>query len=150
MRHWKQLLLPECTLLIKAFPLFGSSGFERAQRMFNSSLQSGCPHFPPYLLPSKCLPGKPSQHEGRFPAPPGAGGRCQAAFPGALLSRYLKVICGSAPRNLLGRSEAGCKPRFSDLRWFKRPQFVELLHEYLMIIFLGCLEAKKMRALITE
>lgn len=38
--------------------------------------------------------------------------------------------------------QAGCEPGLSSLRWFKRPRCVELLHEYLMIIFLGRLEAK--------
>lgn len=122
---------------MKAFPLIGSSWFESAQGMFNSSVQSWCPHIPQHLLPSKRFPGKPSQHEGCFPASPGAS---KLPFPLASPSCQRKGISHSA--NLLGMSAAGCKPRFSDLRRFQRPQFVELLHGYLMVTFLGHLEAK--------
>lgn len=108
--------------------------------MFNSSVQSWCPHFPQYLHPSKCFPGKPSQHEGCSPASPGAATKLSPT-PAFLPPPAEGDILFSL-RNLLGTSEAGCKPSFSNSRWFKRLQFVELLHEYLMIIFLGRLEAK--------
>ena len=56
----KQLPLPGCALLIKAFPLFGSSCFGRAQWMFNSLVQS----LSPYLAPNtsflqSAFPGNP-------------------------------------------------------------------------------------------
>lgn len=111
--------------------------------MFNSSFQSGSPTSPHASFLQSAFLGNPPSTRAVSRLLPELGAAAKLPFPAHFSLRYLKVICGSAPRNLLGRSEAGCKPRFSDLRWFKRPQFVELLHEYLMIIFLGCLEAKK-------
>lgn len=101
------------------------------------------PKPPQHLLPSKCFPRKPSRARGLF----SCLCHCQAAFPppphpSPLLPLIPEGDLLFSLRNLLGMNEAGCKPRFSSLRWFKRPQFVELLHEYLMIIFLGHLEAK--------
>lgn len=85
----KQLPLPDCALLIKAFPLFGSSCFERAQRMFNSSAQILSPQLPPTPPSFKVLSRESLPARGLFRAE-------QSRSQQRLVLRWLKVICYSA------------------------------------------------------
>lgn len=127
-------------LLIKAFPLFSSSCMERARGMFNSLVQSWCSPHPPAPPSFKALSWETLPAPGLFPCF-SRSRSLQLPFRWLLPPPAEGDLLFSS-RNLLGTSEAGCKPRFSDWRRFQRPQFVELLHEYLMVIFLGRVEAK--------